>query len=169
MMKTLAGFMLCAVVLMLGVSPANAEVYTLTLNNGGKILSRQAPEAAGYAVGLILVLTEVGNWAAFSVDDIASITSSTEARGFGTILDTTTIVLGWAPNDAVEEEELDPQERMLRMMEERNQPRPDYSVQQFAEPSQTGGIPIWMTGVTTPPMGGASGRRPMSGAQPNSN
>jgi hypothetical protein len=113
------------------------------------------------------VLTEVGNWAALPLDHVESIASSTETHGFGTVLNTTTIVLGWAPNDLVEPEALDPQERLLQLMEQRNQPRPDYSVEQFAEPSQSTGIPMWMTGVTTPPLGGSGGPPPMSGVQPN--
>jgi len=168
MKQALAGWMLVAAALLLAAPPATAEVYSVTLKNGGIIQSRQAPQAAGYADDLILVLTEVGNWAALPIDAIASIDSNTEARGFGTILDTTTIVLGWAPNESAEDEDLTPQERMLQLMEQQNQPRPNYSVEQFAEPSETGGIPIWMTGVVTPPMSGVS-RRPMSGAQPNSN
>jgi len=159
--------MLTATALLLAAGPVTAEVYSVTLKNGGIIQSRQAPQAAGYKEDVILVLTEVGNWAALAVDDIATIESDTEARGFGTILDTTTIVLGWAPNEDAEEESVDPQERMLQLLEQQNRPRPNYSVEQFAEPSDSGGIPIWMTGVTTPPLG-STGPPPMSGAEPNS-
>ena len=158
--------MLVVMALLLATPPAAAEIYSVTLKNGGRIQSREAPQAAGYAEDLILVLTEVGNWAALPIDDIASIDADTETRGFGTVLDTTTIVLGWAPNEDPIEESMDPQERMLRLLEQQNEPRPDYTVQQFAEPSNSGGIPLWMTGVTTPPLGN-TGPAPMSGAEPN--
>ena len=49
MKQALAGCMLVAAALLLAAPPATAEVYSVTLKNGGIIQSRQAPQAAGYA------------------------------------------------------------------------------------------------------------------------
>ena len=169
MPRTILCATLFAVLLLGMVGTADAEIFTVKLKNGNWFQSRYQPQTAGWDTSKIMVLTEVGNWIALPADEIADITSETENRGFGVVLDTTTIVLGWAPNDAVDQdEEIDPQTELLRLLEARTRPQPSYSVEQFAEPSQTGGIPIWMTGVTTPPLGGTSaGPAPMSGVEPN--
>jgi hypothetical protein len=167
MVKALSIAALLAALTFVSAAPAGAELYDIRLHNGGRIQSRQAPIAVDYLPDRLLVLTEVGNWVGLATDDIASIEAMTESRGFGTVIDTTTISLGVAPNDRIEAQELDPQERLLQMLEQRSRPRENYSVEQFAEPSEAGGIPIWMTGVTTPPLGGVAAPMPMSGAEPN--
>jgi hypothetical protein len=107
--------------------------------------------------------------------DVKEVVSALEMQGRGTLIDYQTILIGLAPNDNLTPEELE-----ALGDEAVQQPRRSpYSIEQFAEPDQTGGIPVWFTGVTTPPMGGgrgggaqASGRRGGGGGQfvePNAN
>jgi hypothetical protein len=181
-----------AAIMFLTVVPAMAAVYTIHLKNGNSFDSRYKPRVAGWDENKIMVTTDIGNRITLQRDDVVDITVDTEAKGFGTVLDTTTIVLGWAPNDAPVPGEggEDPGVAMMRALQERGG-RPDYSVQQFVEPSEAGGsgggLPAWEFGggtfgggygggretvivapparrapSTPPPVGGPAG-----GAQPN--
>ena len=91
---------------------------------------------------------------------IESVISHVEARGFGKVINTTTILIGTAPNDAEvpdgETEALDPATRLLNYLEsqERPQQAAPFNVQQFAEPNTGGGIPLGFTNTTTPPLSG---------------
>lgn len=79
--------------------PAAAETYTVKLKGGGTFLSRHQPQQASWDESMILVLSDVGNWLALSRQDVESIVSDTNNRGFGKRLDANTIVLGWSAND----------------------------------------------------------------------
>jgi hypothetical protein len=141
--------------------PLAAELYTVTLTNGNTFESRYRPREAAWNPNGILLLTDVGNWIVLDVRDIASVTSKTEAEGRGTVLDQHTILLGWAPNDApdpADEADLAPAERLLSFLQQQAAERPVYNNEQFVEPEALGGIPVWMTGTTTPPMG--AGQQP---------
>jgi hypothetical protein len=135
----------------LTVVPAMAAVYTIHLKNGNSFESRYKPRIAGWDENIIMLTTTVGNKITLQRDDIVDITTDTEKQGYGTVIDTTTIVLGWAPNDAPQpgDETIDPGVAMLKALQERGG-RPDYSVQQFVEPSQAGssggGLPAWEFG-----------------------
>ena len=79
----------------------------------------------------------------------------------GTVLDQHTTLLGWAPNDAPvpsEEAEMTPAERLVSFLQRQAADRPVYNNEQFVEPEDLGGIPVWMTGTTTPPLG--AGQQP---------
>ena len=148
---------LVAIAALLVAGPAAAEIYTVTLANGNSFETRYRPKEAGWDADTIMVLTDVGNWIAIDKADIASVLSQTENNGFGKVIDTTTIAIGWAPNDAPEEtpeESMDPMSRLLNFLSAEQANQPDYSVQQFAEPSEAGmgGLPV--SGLTQP---GASG------------
>lgn len=167
------------------VVPAMSAVYTIHMKNGNSFESRYKPRIAGWDENKILVTTDVGNKITLYRDDVVDITTDTEAQGFGTVIDTTTIVLGWAPNDSPQpgDEQVDPGVAMLRALQERGG-RPDYSVQQFVEPEQAGasqgggGLPAWEFGgspyggggsetvIVAPPSGPAA---PPPSAQPVEN
>ncbi len=171
----------------LTVVPTMAAVYTIHLKNGNSFESRYKPRIAGWDENKIMVTTTVGNKITLLRDDIVDITTDTESQGYGTVLDTTTIVLGWAPNDAPQpgDETVDPGVAMLKALQERGG-RPDYSVQQFVEPSQAGssggGLPAWEFGggpfgaggggstvIVAPERGGGGaprGPNPTGGAEP---
>ena len=171
----------------LTVVPAMAAVYTIHLKNGNSFESRYKPRIAGWDDNIIMLTTTVGNKITLQRDDIVDITTEFESQGYGTVIDTTTIVLGWAPNDAPQpgDETIDPGVAMLKALQERGG-RPDYSVQQFVEPSQAGtsggGLPAWEFGggpfaggsggndtvIVTPQRGGGApgGPNPTGGAEP---
>lgn len=95
--------LLAVAALALLAGPALAETYTVTLRSGGTFLTRYQPQEASWDKDMILVLSEVGNWAALPRQDITSIKSDTSNRGFGKRVDATTVVLGWSANDYVDD------------------------------------------------------------------
>jgi len=142
-----------AALMFLSVTTAMATIYTVHLKNGNSFETRYKPRVAGWDPNTIMLTTDVGNKITLLKDDVVDISSDTEVQGYGTVIDTTTIVLGYAPNDrpAPGESTEDPGVAMLRALQERGG-RPDYSVQQFVEPSQAGastgggGLPAWEFG-----------------------
>lgn len=139
-------------------APAAAEIYTVTLSNGSEFETRYRPKEAGWDQSKIMVLTDVGNWIAIDKADVQSVISETENNGFGKVIDTVTISLGWSPNDAPEEtaeESMDPMTRLLNYLASEQSNAPDYSVPQFVEPGTAGqgGLPV--SGLTQP---GSSGQ-----------
>jgi hypothetical protein len=132
-----------AAVLALAALPAAAEIYVVTMANGNTFQSRYQPQEAPWDAGKVLLQTEFGNWISLGRADIASVTTETENKGFGFVIDNTTIALGWAPNDrATPEQEAEAARAAaaagLQPMGLQESP---YTVQQFVEPSQAQGIP----------------------------
>ena len=76
------------------------------------------------------------------------------------MINTTTILIGTAPNDAEvpaeDAEAMDPATRLLNYLESQQRPQQaaPFTVEQFAEPNTGGGIPLGFTNTTTPPLGG---------------
>jgi hypothetical protein len=149
--------------------PAAAETYTVTLANGSLFESRYLPRQASWDAGMIELSTETGAWIALSKSVVQSITASSETKGFGRVIDSTTIDLGFAPNDLpvapvqVDNSMAALQEAMTR----------SYDIQQFAEPSQAGrgnaggGIPVFgLGGSYTPPMPAPQPSAPAPPPQP---
>jgi hypothetical protein len=154
---------LVAVALLLLAAPAGAELFTVTLTTGSTFETRYQPVQSAVDEGKLQLLTDTGNWISLDKEIVVSITSETESKGFGTVIDTQTIALGWDPTSLVLQEEAeaaesqDPTTRLLNYLMEQEQARSasetPFSNQPFVEPSEAGGIPLWMTGVTTPPIG----------------
>jgi len=142
-----------AIAVLLLAVPAAAEIYTITLSNGNAFETRYRPKEASWDSSVILVLTDVGNWISIDKAKVVSVISETENNGFGKVIDTSTIAIGWAPNDAPEqtpEEAMDPMTRLFNYLSAEQSNTPDYSVTQFAEPSEAGmgGLPV--SGLTQP-------------------
>jgi hypothetical protein len=160
-MKTtrVAMFLLGALALLVAL-PAAAEYHTVKLKNGNEFDSLYRPRLAVEGGDTVLVATEMGNWISLPVDAIESVISHIEARGFGKVINTTTILIGTAPNDAEvpaeDAEALDPTTRLLNYLESQQGPQQaePFNVQQFAEPNTGGGIPLGFTNTTTPPLSG---------------
>jgi len=136
--------------------PATAEIYTVTLSNGSEFQSRHRPTEASWNENVIMILTDVGNWIALDKGDVVSVISETENDGWGKVIDTHTIALGWLANDApvgTPEELMDPMTRLLSFLQDQDANQPDYSVSQFVEPGEAGqgGLPV--SGLTSPPSG----------------
>jgi len=143
-----------AAVAALAAVPAAAEIYHVNLLNGTTIDSRHAPQDAPWDSSKLILLTDVGNWITLAKADVAGVDTDTQNKGFGFVINTTTIALGWAPNDALTpEQQAEADADAARA--EALAPAP-YSLEQFVEPDQTQGIPSsWLGYGTVPPMGGA--------------
>lgn len=140
-------FVALALGLVLAAIPGLAETYTVTLDNGTLIESRYQPQEASWNPQMVLILTDHGNQIALPREQIASVVSETEARGFGKRIDTMTIDLGFAPNDApVPEEEDQFTQQLNRLQQILQQPERSYDVQQFQSPNDVGrtggGLPV---------------------------
>lgn len=143
-----------AAVLLLSAAPVAAEIFHVELANGNVFDTRYQPEEASWDASLVLFLTDTGNWMAVPKEAIASITSETENQGFGKVINTTTVMLGYSANDAPlpgEESQFSEIDRLQQLVQQQGQQ--DYSVQQFVEPGEaggtTGGLPAY--GATAPP------------------
>lgn len=128
-------------ILILAASSLSAGTFLLTLNNGNTFETRYQPKAASWSEDHVMILDGLGNWIALLRSDIADIESEAEQRGYGKVIDNTTLELGWAPNDIAV-----PGQNSGRggTGEEGEAPR-DYSVPSLAEPSDAGtvgGLPI---------------------------
>lgn len=159
-MKTTRAALFLMTALALLALPAAAEYYTIKLTNGNELDSLYRPRLAAEDGDKVLVVTETGNWIALPIAAIESVVSHIEARGFGKVINTTTILIGTAPNDAEvpgEEEALDPATRLLNYLESQQRPQQaaPFTVEQFTEPNSVGGIPLGFTNSTTPPLSGA--------------
>jgi hypothetical protein len=147
-----------SVAAILAVLPAVAAAgtYIVTLHSGGVFESRYQPREASWDRGKVVFLSETGNWIALRRADIAKVESTTLSRGLGVDIDTTTIAVGWAPNDNLTPEQI--QEAAKNAPQQfAAPPQPNYTMQQFVEPNSTQGMPVGWIGTTTPPMSPASG------------
>jgi hypothetical protein len=139
--------------------PVLAESYTLVLKNGNTFQTRYQPEDASWDPEKLTFLDEVGNLIALPKGDVDRITTETENRGFGHVLNSTTVAIGWAPNDAVDP---DSEEGKAVIAAEdafaaaAEGAPPIYTQEQFVEPSAATGLPITFGGGTVPPMGGVN-------------
>ena len=145
--------------------PADAVVFTVKLKNGGLIETRYQPAVADWDESKILLVTAVGNRISLSLGDVDTITVDTEVKGFGTVIDTTTIIIGIAPNDRSvpgRQGDVDPATELRNYMRQRDSrpPPPPFTVQQFAEPNSMGGIPLGFVNTVTPPLAGGTVMEP---------
>lgn len=146
---------LVVLAIVVAVAPAAAEIYTVKLANGNEFETQYRPKEAGWDTDVILLLSDVGNWIAVERAEVVEVEVALEREGFGKVIDTHTIALGWAPNEATEnpEESLDPMTRLFNFLSAERADQRDYSVQQFVEPGETGqgGLPV--SGLTQPESG----------------
>ncbi len=144
---TLCSFVLAAFI---GAIPTVAEpVYTLALDNGTELVSYHRPVVAEDDENTILMLTDESNWIRLDRSSITDFSVEIPGGGSGAELrHDGAIVLGFVANDAVltdaDGESQDPATQLLQYMMYRDANRPDYSVDQFVEPSDAGagGLPV---------------------------
>lgn len=137
--------------------PALAESYTITLKNGTSFLTRYQPEDASWDAEKLVFLDEHGNQLSLAKGDVESIGTELENRGFGHMLNATTLAIGWAPNDAIDPESDEAKAAAAGGQMGGGQPAaPNYNQEQFVEPGAATGLPLSMVGAGnyTPPMGG---------------
>ncbi len=141
----------CLILAIAVALPAAAETFTITMKNDAEFVTRYQPRQDPRNENQVMMMTEFGNWIALSKDAIADISSETESRGFGTVLDTRTIIIGWAPNDKAQPgaDAADPTTQLLDFLRDQAQPEQDFSVNQFVntEDAGLGGLPA--AGVTS--------------------
>lgn len=145
--RTLPPTLAALLVAALCAPAALAASYIVTLHSGDVFESRYQPATANFDDGMILLLTEYGNWIALDKADVAGVTTDVESRGFGTVIDTKTVSLGILPNDAVDPDEQEPPsqaEVLQQLLLQQQQNQPDYTVDQFVEPGSAGvgGLPV---------------------------
>ncbi len=165
------GLTLLVAVALLTALPAGAELYTVKLKNGTSFDTLYQPKLASEAGDKVLIATDMGNWISLPMSAIDEVVANIEARGGARLINTTTIMIGEAPNDAAApdetEQEMDPTTRLLRYFESQRQPEAQpFTVQQFAEPNSMGGIPLGFTNTTTPPMAPQVVEPPVAGQPP---
>ncbi len=86
---------------------AHAEYFTVTLTNGTSFQTRYRPVPAEWDDNVMMINTDRGNWIGLYADEIADVTSHAETTGFGYQLDTTTLFVGWSPNESGDDEDGD--------------------------------------------------------------
>jgi hypothetical protein len=122
---------------------AGAATYVVTLKSGATFETRYKPKQASWDSNKVLVYSDVGNWVSLSRADIDSVRNTLQNKGFGHVLNTTTVELGSAPNDAMTPEALATAMRDNPAAFLGQSPAAPYTVNQFVEPSATQGIPIY--------------------------
>lgn len=130
----------------LALTPAVANTFTVHLTNGASFETRYQPKVVPGDGSKVVVVTDVGNRIYLHRDDIREVTHSSDVQGFGTMINTTTISLGWAPNDKPLPGEPDPRAQMLDYLRDQQRARPNYSVEQFVSSEDAGvggGLPAW--------------------------
>ncbi len=147
MNRWIQGLLIGVVLTVLLVPAASAKVFTVTLTNGTTFETRYRPEEVEWDENLVLVVTDRGNQIALRKDEIADVTAAAEVRGFGYQLNTTTIFVGFSPNDLVTKNEEGKETSQYQAPDAA--PSQDYSLSQFintpvAGQSGGGGIPLYV-------------------------
>lgn len=142
--------------------PAGAEVFFVTLTNGTTIETAYQPQAASWDPGMVLLLTETGNWIGLPQAEIQEVRSEMQIAGYGRAIDSKTFELGFAPNDAADpdakpadsaEERANRLEQQLYEQQQefnRRQAEQNYTIRQFVDPEDLQGIPARLIGTTGP-------------------
>jgi len=166
MRRSLARVWPSLLVLSLLAAPAGAEIYRVTLNNGQTFDTNYQPQEASWDAGMVLLMSDVGNWIGVSKADIQQVEPVNETGSFGVQIAVNTYELGISANDAEAAEEaalaagggqpgasgaagaaearvqlLQLQLQQQQLETQQRQAQQKYSVQQFVEPNQTQGIP----------------------------
>ena len=96
---------LIALMLLVLAPAAYAEYFTVTLTNGTTFQTRYRPVPAEWDENVVMIATDRGNWIGLYSSEVADVTSHAESTGFGYQLDTTTLFVGWTPNDVYDDGE----------------------------------------------------------------
>jgi hypothetical protein len=146
-MRTTRARLLLGAALLLLALPLHAEAYTIKLTNGATFESRYQPKQAAFDPSFVTFIDETGLAVALPKDAVASVVSQSELKGYGRMINTTTIDLGYAPNDMpVQQQQASNAQLLIDYM---NSNRNHYDQQQFVEPGQAGGgIPVWTAGAS---------------------
>lgn len=137
--------LVCALAAVVAAAPL-AAAYKIHLTNGNSFETRYEPEDASYDSGKVVFLDETGLLITVAKSDVASIQSDFESKGFGRMIDTTTMEFGWAPNDAAEPGAA-PADPLAQVQQAIQGQQRTTSHEQFVEPGATQGMPgNWIGG-----------------------
>jgi hypothetical protein len=152
--------LLVAALAAVSAQPAAALVFHVGLSNGTVIDSLYEPQEASWDHGMVLVLTDAGNWIGVKKSDLTTVVSENATRGFGIAINATTISLGDAPNDLpVPNKDVGGSNaQALQNLLQGQQPRPNYTIQQGVQTEDTQGIP---SSFISPYSGGPSALQPI--------
>ena len=136
---------LFVLLMLVAVTPMMAAAYRVQLKNGNTFETRYQPKLAEWDENKVVLLTDVGNRITLNKADIVDIVHDTQAKGFGTMLDTTTLVLGWAPNDAPTETDPSAEAQFQAYLDSLRGDRRVNTVNQFVntEDAGQGGLSTW--------------------------
>ncbi len=130
-------------------APVAAETYLISLKGGGTIQSRYQPQESSWDAGTVLFMTETGNWIGVQKSEIVSVEQENNLRGFGFVINPTTIALGWAPNDLEDPANAETKDIGARLLQalgggsaEPAPARAPYTIQQGVSTEATQGIPV---------------------------
>jgi hypothetical protein len=181
MRRSLSWVLPSLLALLVVAAPAGAEIYRVTLNNGQTFETAYQPQEASWDSGMVLLLSDVGNWIGVQKADIQQVDTVSETGAFGIQIATNTFELGSSANDAEAEAEaalasgapgagadaqgnnaavaaaqariqaLQLQLAQQQAAEQQRAADQSYSVQQFVEPTQTQGIPSRFIGTPSTP------------------
>ncbi len=140
------------IVALLCAATAQAAVYTVTLQNGTSFDTRYRPVDADWSEDVSMILTDQGNWIALEKSEIADVTSAIESSGFGYQLDTTTIFIGWSPNDLATEDENGESVQDFEFIDDISDEGQSFTLEQFVSPvtagsAPAGGLPLYNVGA----------------------
>ena len=124
---------------------AQAESYTVTLTNGTVFETRYEPVPAEWDENVMLLNTDRGNWIGLNKEEIADIASVVETSGFGYQLNTTTLFVGWSPNDV---DAVDENGEPINLEELYPEPEAGFSLEQFVDIPQAGSAGVGAQPVT---------------------
>lgn len=102
MLRRTPRLIVLTLLLVAAAATAHAEFYTVTLTNGTTFQTRYRPTPAEWDENVVMISTDRGNWIGLQTDEIADVSSHAESTGFGYQLDSTTLFVGWVPNDVDE-------------------------------------------------------------------
>ncbi len=121
----------------------HADYYTVTLTNGTSFQTRYKPVPAEWDDNVMMINTDRGNWIGLLADEIADVTSHAESTGFGYQLDTTTLFVGWVPNETPDDEGgegIEGEGEGMNLEEMFPEPEPSGVLEQFVDiPGAEGG------------------------------
>jgi len=161
---TAALLIVCGLVLV--ALPASAELYTIKLSNGAIFQSRYQPKQAAWDTTVITFLDETGTEIALPQNLVTEVTSESETKGFGRNINTTTVDLGYAPNDIDQVQKMYADQRAMYGDQFQDAYLKQTNSQQFVEPDQLGGTPIWGVGYGGGGFGGGAVASPFNAAIP---
>jgi hypothetical protein len=168
-----AALPLLATFALLATAPSRAEVYTVKLTSGGVFETRYEPKPATWDKSMLVFLDETGLQVALPKALVAEVTSLSENKGFGRVIDGTTVDLGFMPNDLPQQGPNAPTPQA--QLEAALANRQSYDQQQFVEPGEAGGgIPVTTAGQSAPqgfaaPARDSMGNIPVGGVLTQSN